>query len=264
MTPVATVPVSGSTTRVAIHTVAPYYEVQALGSGNQVLGISPAVARPPKLMVFGKTAFVPGVPRAMGALPVGCYTGNPCAVSTTITSGRTVIAKTGSELVGAIGTSLAYFRLTAQGTRLLTRARKLHVQVSVHDADSGQTTTLPLTLVAFFASGRTATRQISHTGAIRVVGLTDFVSSDWVGGILAGCTGVPVCQTATTLSVGSTVIARTASQQIGQGELSYLLFTLTPKGHAMLARAKGNRLTVHATLSGTTGTAVANVALVGY
>ena len=91
-----------------------------------------------------------------------------------------------------------------------------------------------------------------------------FVSNGWVGGILAGCTGTPVCSTATTLSVGSTVIARTGSEVIGQNEVSYLLFSLTPQGHAMLMRARGHHLTVRVTLTIAAGTATANVALVPY
>jgi hypothetical protein len=264
MTPLATVPISGGVTKLTTHTASPYYEVQALGSGNQVLGISPAVAMPPKLAVFGKTAFIPGVKGALGAVPVGCYTGSRCSVTTTITAGRTVIARTGTEPVGTNSTSLLYFRLTSRGTALVTRARKLPVKITVHDLASGATTAVPLTLTAFYTSGRSAARQISHTGAVKVLGLTDFVSNGWVGGILASCTGVPVCSTATTLSVGSTVIARTGSEVIGQNEVSYLLFSLTPQGHAMLMRARGHHLTVGVTLTSAAGTATANVGLVPY
>ncbi len=264
MTPIATEHISGGITKLTTHAASPYYEVQALGSGNQVLGISPAVAMPRKLMVYGKTAFVPAARGALGGVPVGCYTAARCSVTTTITVGRAVIAKTGTEPIGSDATSLMYFRLTALGRALLTRAHKLPVKISVHDVTSGVTTTDALTLVAFSTSGRAATRQLSRTGDVRVVGLTDFVSNGWVGGILAGCTGVPVCQTATTLSVGSTVIARTGTEAVGENELSYLLFTLTSQGHAMLTRAKGNRLTVRATLTGPSGSASANIALVRY
>ena len=265
MTPVATVPVNGGVTKLSVRTVSPYYEVQALGSGNQVLGISPAVALPPKLMVYGKTAFVPGILRGLGGVPVGCYTGNRCAVSTTITSGRTVIARTNAESIGADSASVAFFRLTSLGTRLLTHARgnRLPVRITVRDATSGRSATVSMTLVSFHTSGRAATRQLSHS-AVRVAGLTDFVSSAGVGGILAGCTGVPVCSAATTLSVGSTVIARTGPERIGQNEVAYLYFTLTRQGRAMLAHAKGNHLTTHVALNGASGSATANVALVQF
>jgi hypothetical protein len=266
MTPVGTVQAAGGVTKLVVRTHSPAFEAQALGSGNQVLAISPAVAMPSHLVVYGKSAFVPGAPRALGAVPVGCYTGNRCAVTTTIKAGRTVIARTGAEPVGADGASVLFFRLTRRGTALLLRARgnRLPVRVTVRDVASGQTASVPLSLIAFYTSGRAATSHLAQSGGVKVVGLTDFVSSGGVGGILAGCTGVPVCAPTTVLSVGSTVIARTGPELIGQNGLSYLIFRLTPRGRTMLARARGNRLIAHLTLAAATSTATANISLIKF
>ena len=43
----------------------------------------------------------------------------------------------------------------------------------------------------------------------------------------------------TTITAGRTTIARTGPEFLGVNELGYLIFTLTPQGHAMLARAHG-------------------------
>jgi hypothetical protein len=263
MTPIGAVQTAGGVTRLSVKTAAPYYEVQALGPGNEVLGISPAVALPPHLMVYGKSAFVPAGGRGLGGVPVGCYTGNGCAVTTTITAGRTVVARTGAEPVGADSASVLFFRLTPRGSALLAR-NHLPVKITVRDTLSGQSATVPLTLIPFVTSGRAATRHLSQPGAVKVVGLTDFVSQVGVGGILAGCVGVPACSAATTLSVGSTVIARTGPELIGENEVSYLIFTLTRQGRAMLARARGNHLTARLTLTSGAGSATANIALVEF
>jgi hypothetical protein len=176
-----------------------------------------------------------------------------------------MIAKTNPELVGADSASMAFFRLTSLGTRLLTHApgNRLPVRITVRDATSGRSTTVSMTLASFRTTGRAATRQVSHT-AVRVAGLTDFANSGGAGGILAGCTGVTVCSVTTTLSVGSTVIARTGTERIGQNEVAYLYFTLTRQGRALLAQARGNHLVTHVVLNGASGSAVANVALVQF
>jgi hypothetical protein len=67
-----------------------------------------------------------------------------------------------------------------------------------------------------------------------------------------------------TLSVGRTVIARTGSEFLGANELGYLMFTLTPAGHALLARASGNQLAAHLTVRAGNTTASATIALVGF
>jgi hypothetical protein len=96
------------------------------------------------------------------------------------------------------------------------------------------------------------------------VGLSDFVSNGWVGGILSGCLSIGPCHVATTMSVGRAVIARTGSEFLGAGELGYLMFTLTPAGHAMLAHASGNQLAAHLVIKAGNETASAGIALVQF
>jgi hypothetical protein len=263
--------VSGAVTQIAIRSSAPYFALQALGSGNQVLGTSPAVATPPHLAIYGKSAFLPAVNGGVGGLPVGCYTGQSCQVSTTISIGPTVVGRTGPENIGSGNAGIVYFRLNSTGTRLLLRARsrRLPVQFSVIDGPSGQAATSPITLVPFSTTGRVPVSQLTRSPTLKIVGLTHFVYGG-VGGILAGCMGTPICGVTTTLSVGRTVIARTGSEIIGTDELGYLIFRLTPRGRSMLARAPGNSLPARVSLSTGTAnatapaTATANISLVRY
>jgi hypothetical protein len=73
--------------------------VQALGSAGQVLGTSQAVAMPPHTALYGQSGFVS--PSGVGGLPVGCFTGSLCDVTTKISVGHTVIATTGPKFVEA-------------------------------------------------------------------------------------------------------------------------------------------------------------------
>jgi hypothetical protein len=255
MSGVATARYRGAVTRLAIRTAAPYFALQALGSANQVLGTSAVVAAPAHLVIYGNSAFLPGLVGGLGAVPVGCYTGQACRISTTLTSGRTVVARTGPEYVGSGGAGLVYFRLTPAGTRLLVRSatHNLTVQALVSDGASGQTGAAQLALIPFFSTGRAAVAQLTQSPTLKLVGLTHFVRGG-TGWILTGCMGAPTCAVTTTLSVGPTVIARTGPEIVGADQLRYLTFNLTGQGRAMLARARGNNLLVRATLAVNSGT----------
>jgi hypothetical protein len=238
--------------------------VQALGTSGQVLSTSPAVALPPHVAIYGRSAFVPPS-SGMGAVPVGCFTAHPCHVKTSVWAGRTLIARTGSEYLPQDSAGLVYFRLSPGGRRLLERARgrRLPVQVTVQDA-SGVGASVAMQLVPFYTAGPGSRRSLSNSHTVRIVGLTDFVSNGWVGGILSGCLANAPCHVTTTLSVAHTVIARTGSEFLGADELGYLIFTLTRAGHAMLAHAQGNQLAAHLVIQSGTDTASANVALVPF
>jgi hypothetical protein len=263
---------SGAVTHLTIRTSAPYFAVQALGSSNAVLGTSPAVSAPPHLTIYGGTAFVPGGANAVGGLPVGCYTGRRCRVSTQLMAGRTLVARTGAENVGAGSGGLVYFRLSAAGSVLLAHARshRLRVLAAIRDSVSGQTASALITLIPFTASGRASVAHLTEASSLKVIGLTDFVwGVSGTGGILAGCMGVPLCGVTTTLSVGRVVIARTGPEMLGADELGYLFFSLTRQGRAMLARAPGGRLLARLTLATTSSSpahasTAANIALVQY
>ncbi len=67
--------------------------------------------------------------------------------------------------------------------------------------------------------------------------------------ILTVCRNTPVCHIATTMKVGNTVIARTGPENLGANEMGYLIFSLTPRGRSLLARARGNQLGAQLTLT---------------
>jgi hypothetical protein len=86
----------------------------------------------------------------------------------------------------------------------------------------------------------------------------------WVGGILAGCFANAPCDVMTTITAGRATIARTGPELLGANELGYLIFKLTPQGHTMLARAHGNQLGAHVTITDGSATANADIALVSF
>jgi hypothetical protein len=218
------------------------------------------------LAIFAKSAFVPARIGGLGGLPVGCYTGRQCALSTTLTSGRTLIARTGAEPVGSGGGGIVYFRLTSAGSSLMLHSRSHHLAVTalVHDAASGKSAVAPITLVPFSTSGHAAVARQVLSPTLKVTALSDFVPTQGAGGILAGCVGVPLCAVTTTLAVGKTVIAHTGPELIGADELGSLFFNLTPRGRTLLSQAKGNNLLAHLTLATATTSTTANISLVQF
>ena len=109
----------------------PYWEVQALDATGQVLGTSPAIATPAHVMIFGNSAFAPK--RGLGAVPFGCVGVSSCAVTTTISSGRTTFATTKREFIPA-GGGLAYFTLTSAAQTALAKAHNHQLAVNVRCA----------------------------------------------------------------------------------------------------------------------------------
>jgi len=253
---------TGFETQIQVHSAAPYFAVQALDASGRVLGTSKPVATPAHVAVYGRSAFVP--PSGFGGIPAGCFANHPCHITTTVSWGRTVVAQTGSESLPENGAGIVYFRLSAVGNRVLQRAHgPLPVTVSLHDS-SGTTATTSINLVPFYTGGRGPQRSLTNSSTLKIIGVTHFVSNDWVGGILAGCVSSTPCDASTTVSVGNQVIARTGREFLGANQLGYLMFTLTPQGHSLLARASGNQLGAQVTISDGSHTATADVALVGF
>jgi Arylsulfotransferase (ASST) len=254
----------GFETHIHAHSASPYFAVQAFDASGHALSTSAAEALPSHVAIYGRSAFVPSG-SGVGGLPVGCFTSHPCHIKTSVWAGRTLIARTGSEYLAQNSGGLVYFRLSPTGRRLLARARthRLAVRVTARDS-SGARASVGLNLVPFYTAGRGPHRTLANSPTLRIVGLTDFVSNGRVGGILSACLSNTPCHAATTLSVGHTVIARTGTEFLGANELGYLMFTLTPAGRALLARAPGNQLNARVAIRAGNASATATIALVGF
>jgi hypothetical protein len=225
----------------------PYWEVEALDVNGQVLGTSVATATPAHLMIFGNSAFAPQ--RGLGAVPVGCMGMTSCAVTMTISSGRTTFATTKREFIPA-GGGLAYFKLTSAAQKALSKAHNHQLAVNVKvRSTSGPAATRKLTLSSFTTANPSPARSAGQSSQLKLIGTTEFVSHGWVGGVLAECIGSTPCRATTTLVAGRTTIARTKTETLGAGELGYLSFSLTSSGHKLLAKTKSNQLGVTATIT---------------
>jgi hypothetical protein len=239
------------------------FEVQALDSNGNVLATSPMATAKPHIGVAGRTAFVGR--GGTGGLPAICDNGRTCHISVTATVGRTVVARTGSEQIPANGGGIIYFTLNGAGRSMLahSRGRRLLVHLS---GSASKTLTLNrfITLIPFSTAGATPAHSASQSSALRVLGLTDFVSSGGTGGILAECLASTPCHTKTTVSVGNTVIASTGSELLGARDVGYLIFSLTSAGRSMLAHAHGNQLASSVTITDGGATAHGNISLVGF
>ncbi len=266
-TPASLAPAADSVTTsistpIAVDSAFPYFAVQALGSGGQILGSSPAIATPAHVAIFGPAAFVPR--RGMGGLPVGCLTGAPCQLTTTISAGKSTLVRTSPETL-PVGGGLAYFKLSPTAHATLARAshRRLAVQITVRDV-SGPSASRQLNLIPFTTSGPSPQRSINQSSTLRIIGTTDFVSNGWVGGILAACFAGSPCQASTTVTAAGNVIARAGPQFLGVNELGYLLFTLTGAGHSLLAHTRGNQLPAKVTITSAGAKASARIALTSF
>jgi hypothetical protein len=246
-------------------TEAPNLEVQPLDATGKRLGSSNQVTVPRHVVIYGSSAFVPPA-TGFGGVPVGCFTGATCKLTTTITSGRSVLASTGSERVPAHGTAIVFFHLSAAGGSMLAHAKSHRVPVTVTVKDSsGVWSRRSMSLVAYASRGRGPQRSLSPSPALALTGTSDFVNSHGIGGVLTACrAAVSPCAVRATLSVGKTVIARTGNEIVGAGDLGYVIFSLTGTGRSLLAHASGNQLGVQASLTAGRQTATGHLALVGF
>ena len=258
MIPIGSADSSGSSTPIVTHSAFTYFAVQALDAGSQLLGVSPTVQTPAHLAIYGRNAYVPV--RGLAGVPVGCFTGVACRVTATITSGRTVMARTGAERVPANGSGLVFFKLTPAG-RAKLGTHRIAVKLTIADA-SGIKASTAMTLISFATSGRSPRRAISSDPTLRIVGGTDFVSFGGTGGILAGCVAAAPCDVSTQIRAHGVTIAQTGQEFLGAGAVGYLIFRLTPQGRSLLAHAPGNQLGAHVVLRNGNTTANADLVLV--
>jgi hypothetical protein len=253
----------GSRAAITSHSAYPYFEAQAIGPSGAVLASTPVAATPPHVAIYGRTIFIPG--GGLGAVPVGCFTVSACELSTTILAGRTRLARTRPEQIPAGGAALVRFRLSALGRSALARAanRRLPVSVTVRDV-SGRSATRRLIMIPVVLNGPGPARAVENSPTLRLLTLTDFVSSRGVGGILAGCFDTAPCRVTTAITSGRTRLARTGPEVLGVNEVGYLTFRLTPQALARLAHALGHQLRARVTLSDRGAVATATVALAAF
>jgi hypothetical protein len=263
MVPLVSAAKRGFETTITAATGAPYFAVQALDSEGHVLATSATATAPPHIGIAGRTAFVSS--SGTGGLPAVCDNSSTCHISMTITSGRTVVAQTGAEQIPAQAGGIIYFSLTGAGRSMLAHARGNRILVRLTGKDaSGLSLNRLITLVQFSTHGAAPARTASQSPSLQLVGLTDFVSSNGVGGILAQCLATTPCHTKTTVAVGKTVIATTGSELLGARGVGYLIFSLTSAGRSMLAHASGNQLGATVTISDGSATAQGDIALVRF
>ncbi|HUZ29765.1 MAG TPA: DUF1906 domain-containing protein [Solirubrobacteraceae bacterium] len=269
LTPSALSPVAGATAHgshiiVRVPNGSPYFAAQALGSSSQVLATSASAAAPAHLALFGHSAFVSQ--SGTGGIPAGCYTPRTCHIATTISMGRTVIAKTGTESIPRPGAGILYFTLTSTGQFMLANAPagRLHVMVSLHDT-GGVRATVPLTLIGFSTGGHTLPKSLRQAPSVRILGATDFVSARGMGGILAACSSPTPCHVAATVSsFDGTRVAKTGTETIGGEEAGYVFFPLSGSGRRLLAHAAGNQLQANVALAAGATVARGTIALVWF
>lgn len=264
LTPTGGAARNGFETDIAASTGDPDFAVEALGAHGNVLATSRTVGAPRRIGIFARSAFLSS--SAFSGVPAGCFAPKPCRIVTTVRSGRAVLARTAPETIGANSSSVLFFQLSQQGSRLLARARnhRLAVTLTARDTVSHATAFMRMTLVPFRTSGPGPKRTSSHHGPLALLGTTDFVSDQGFGGILTSCASQTPCPARLRLSVGSTVIARTSSEFEGGNQASYFSFQLTAAGRRMLAHAPGNQLATNVSLTGAGFSAGGTVVLIGF
>jgi hypothetical protein len=255
--PLSTVPASDAT----LPSADAYsdFQAEALNADGVELGVSGPVATPSHVAVFGHSAFVAS--RGPGGLPVECYAISDCRVSTTITLGHRSLVRTGLQTVPA-GGGIIHFALSAAAHRLVLAARNtgVAVTVTVHSS-TGPSATRSMRLVRFTATGRGPRRRAGSDRALRILGVTDFVSHGFSGGILVACRQSTPCTAIPAVHIGATTVATSRPHTIGSGEIGYLSFQMTAAGHARLMHARGNQLGVGISVTSTaTGLATVSTA----
>ncbi len=254
-------PVTASARKpIVIDSAYQYFAVRAVGATGQLLGSSAVVATPPHLAVVGKSAFVPR--HGSAGLPLQCFKPWPCWVTTTVSVGKAILARTGAEQIPQ-GGGVAYFSLSSRARVMLAHARqhRLPVKVAVHDL-SGVAVSGQVNLVPFTTSGSSPHRGLTQSALLKIVGTTDFVSGGWAGGILAVCASTSPCRATITIAAAGRKIAITRPETLGVDELGYLPFVLTAAGHRAIAAAHGNQLAARLTVkvTGTLGTSTVTAA----
>ena len=232
----------------SIRGVYAYFEVQALDAGGQVLGSSAPTQTPASVAIFGNSAFVPT--HGSLAVPVSCPNTLSCRVQASIYDGKQRLTHSMAQSVSRRGTLIS-FPLTDRLNRLVAHAsgRRLPVSVSV-TSSGGARAIRTLKLIPYTSSGAPPARRILSSSAIHILSRTSFVSDGWVGGVLVVCTARTPCTAGLRVTTADgRVLATARTQTLGVGELGYLTFTMTNRGHALLQGNAGNQLAARVIVS---------------
>lgn len=263
----STTKVTGFETQETLHSEPATIEIEALGSGGNVLGTTGAMSDPPHLDVFSPDLFA-RASSGNGQVPVGCFTGQACMLSVRILTRSSVLGQSGTQSVAAGTGALIPFQLSSAGRAALQHAsnHRLAVEVRVSDSTSGRIDTVPMTLIPYSIAGSGPTRSTSQSPTIQVASTTGYVSStSGVGQLLAACYATSrACEPKARVSAGGKVIASTQPEHLGAGEMGDVYFTLTKTGETMLSHAHGNQLAAEVTLTDGANTASGQIALVHY
>ena len=241
-----------------------YVAVQALGTTGQVLATTATKAVPNHTQVFGSSAFVS--PSALGGLPVGCFSTKACHISAELTSGNTVLAKTGSQYYTPDSGGLLYFRLSpsAHAALAASGSNRMSAQVAIRDSSGAASAYKTVNLIGFTSTGAGPHRSFAQGSVLRFRSGTEFVAPNGTGAALVACVSDTPCQVKTSLSAGRAMIASTGNEYIGANQLGYVYFTLSAAGQNALDHAAGNQLGATMTLSGAGSNATGRVALVRF
>lgn len=251
MTPVSTIPAT-QTIPAVVNDAYSYFEVAALNSTGAVVGTSAAVPTPPSAAIFGSGAFVSS--RGSVGIPVACLNSSFCQLTAAIYIGKRLLTAPVTKTMSIHG-GVIRLSLTKRAREIVAAEprHRLPVRVSIVSRD-GMKAKRMLTLNQYTVAGMAPLSTTKASSTLQILGKSDFVSNGWAGGILAVCTASTPCNASTRVTDRSgALIATVRAQTLGAGEIGYLWFTLTAKGHALLRASKGNQLGVR--LAVTTATA---------
>ncbi|HEV3130243.1 MAG TPA: arylsulfotransferase family protein [Solirubrobacteraceae bacterium] len=106
-----------------------------------------SVVQSPKLQLIGLTDFVNS--KGTGGILAGCFAAAPCRVTTTVSVGRTVIARTGREYLGPSTLGYLFFQLNGTGQSMLAHASGNQLGAQVGLSSSQGTASGQVALVGF-------------------------------------------------------------------------------------------------------------------
>jgi hypothetical protein len=247
MSTVQSVP-AGRTAPVVVDDVYRYFEVEALSASGTVIGTSAAVAVPPSVAIFGSGAYVSA--RGSVGIPVACLNSSFCQLTAAIYHGKRLLTDAVTKTMSIHG-GVIRLELTKRARGIVSDAarHRLPVRVTIVSRD-GMKVKRSLTLNQYRVSGTPPRSTSKASSMLQILGNADFVSNGWVGGILAVCTASAPCDASTRVTTRSgAVIATARAQTLGAGEIGYLWFTMTAKGHALLKASHGNQLGVRAAVT---------------